>query len=83
MDDNFSNRGSDFFFKKQTKFQPLQPFKLTKKINYSFFKGTNKNSEGLDSFYLGNNPFFYLHKPPSSNPLPPPLKNGGFLNWGV
>ena len=68
---------SDFFFKKQTKFQPLQPCKLTKKINYSFFKGTNKNSEGSDSFHLGDNPFFIYTSLPPPTHSPPPLRMAG------
>ena len=71
--------GVRFFFKKQTKFQPLQPFKLTKKINYSFFKGTNKNSEGLDSFHLGDNPFFICTSPPPPTHSPPLRMAGSWI----
>ena len=42
MDDNFSNRGSDFFFKKPTKFGPFQWDKFFKGaeriLQISFFK---------------------------------------------
>ena len=71
--------GSQIFsLRSRQNFNPSNPVSWQKKINYSFFKGTNKNSEGSDSFHLGDNPFFiYTSLPPPTHSPPPPLRMAG------